>query len=57
LAGYIAAPEHDARLTARTLWARKYYARLRQAWLLALGLGGWLRAAIPEIDAALVDLG
>jgi hypothetical protein len=33
-----------------------HYARQRQAWLLALGLGGWLRRAIPEIDTALSDL-
>lgn len=33
-----------------------HYARQRQSWLLALGLGRWLRTAIPEIDAALRDL-
>ena len=30
-----------------------HHARQRQAWLLALGLGDWLRTALPEIDAAL----
>jgi hypothetical protein len=32
------------------------YARQRQSWLVALGLGDWLAAAGPEIDAALRDL-
>jgi hypothetical protein len=33
-----------------------HYARQRQAWLLALGLGDWLASAVPEIEAALRDL-